>query len=77
MLYCDDKAASNIAHNPIQPDRTKHVEVDTNFINEMLDKSIICIPFVESQNQLANILTKRLRTISFNSFSLLLHTRRA
>ncbi|CAL8115745.1 unnamed protein product [Prunus armeniaca] len=27
-LYCDNKAAIAIAHNPVQHDRTKHVEVD-------------------------------------------------
>lgn len=27
-LYCDNKAAISIAHDPIQHDRTKHVEVD-------------------------------------------------
>lgn len=27
-LFCDNKAAIAIAHNPIQHDRTKHVEVD-------------------------------------------------
>ena len=28
-LYCDNKAAINIAHNPVQHDRTKPVEIDT------------------------------------------------
>lgn len=27
-LFCDNKAAIAIPHNPIQHDRTKHVEVD-------------------------------------------------
>lgn len=27
-LYCDNKAAMSIAHNPVQHDCTKHVEVD-------------------------------------------------
>ena len=27
-LYCDNKSAISIAHNPVQHDRTKHVEVD-------------------------------------------------
>lgn len=29
-LYCDNKAAINIAHNPIQHDRTKNIEIDTH-----------------------------------------------
>ncbi|CAL8167296.1 unnamed protein product [Prunus armeniaca] len=36
-LYCDNKAAIAIAHNPVQHDRTKHVEVDRNFIKEKVD----------------------------------------
>ena len=29
-LYCDNQAAINISENPVQYDRTKHVEVDRN-----------------------------------------------
>ena len=31
-LYCDKKSTISIAHNPMQHDRTKHVEVDQHFI---------------------------------------------
>lgn len=27
-LYCDNKVAINIAHNPVQHDTIKHVEID-------------------------------------------------
>ena len=37
-LYCDNKSAINIAHNPIQHDRTKHIEVDKHFIKEKLEE---------------------------------------
>ncbi|RDX92043.1 Copia protein, partial [Mucuna pruriens] len=57
-LYCDNKSAINIAHNPVQLDQTKHVEVDRHFIKEKLDCILICTPYVPSQNQLADILTK-------------------
>ena len=45
-LYCDNKAAISIAHNPVLHDRTKHVEVDKHFIKEKLDSGLICMPYV-------------------------------
>ena len=47
-LYCDNMAPINIAHNPIQHDRTKHVEIDRHFIKEKLEDDIINFPFVPS-----------------------------
>nr|KYP51535.1 Copia protein [Cajanus cajan] len=59
-LYCDNKSAISIAHNPVQHDRTKHIEVDRHFIKEKLDSGLICTPYVSTQGQLADILTKGL-----------------
>ena len=39
-LYCDNKAAISIAHNPVQHDRTKHVEVDRHFIKEKIEEGV-------------------------------------
>ncbi|MEI4902508.1 Ty1/Copia family ribonuclease HI, partial [Klebsiella pneumoniae] len=35
-MYSDNKSTINIAHNPVQHERTKHVEVDKHFIKEKL-----------------------------------------
>jgi hypothetical protein len=58
QLNCDNKAAIDIAHNPVQHDRTKHVEVDRHFIKEKLEAKIIEVSFVKSKDQLADVLTK-------------------
>ncbi|CAL9014728.1 unnamed protein product, partial [Prunus brigantina] len=56
-LYCDNQSAFEIANNPVQHDRTKHVEVDRYFIKEKLEHKLISIPFVPSSEQLADMLT--------------------
>ncbi|RVW62389.1 Retrovirus-related Pol polyprotein from transposon RE1 [Vitis vinifera] len=54
-LFCDNKAACDIAHNLVQHDRTKHVEVDKFFIKEKLDDKIVELPKIQSEDQLADI----------------------
>ncbi|CAL8167743.1 unnamed protein product [Prunus armeniaca] len=56
-LHCDNQSAFEIANNPVQHDRTKHVEVDQHFIKEKLEHKLISIPFVPSSEQLADMLT--------------------
>ncbi|RVW77143.1 Retrovirus-related Pol polyprotein from transposon RE1 [Vitis vinifera] len=67
-LICDNKAAYDIAHNPIQHDCTKHVEVDRFFIKEKLDDKIVELPKIRSEDQLADILTKVVSSQVFSKF---------
>ena len=66
-LYWDNKTAINIANNAIQNDRTKHIEEDRYFIKEKIDGGLICTPYIPSQQQLADTLTKGLRNLRFQT----------
>ena len=59
QLQCDNQSAISIAHNPVQHDRTKHVEVDRHFIKEKIEDNIITINYIPTGQQLADVFTKR------------------
>jgi hypothetical protein len=65
-MYYDNKAAITIANNPVQHDRTKHVEADRHFIKEKLEEKIVIFPFVKSKDQLTDILTKAVSSKVFH-----------
>ena len=64
-MYCDNKAAINISHNPVHHDQTKHVEVDKHFIKEKVEDGTICMVYVPTNKQVADVLTKTLSRRSF------------
>ena len=64
-LFCYNKAVIDISHNPIQHDHTKHVEVDRHFIRQNLEEKIIRFPFVKSEDQSTDILTKVVSSKNF------------
>ncbi|CAL8092463.1 unnamed protein product [Prunus armeniaca] len=66
-LFCDNKAAITIAQNPVQHDRTKQVEVDRHFIKQKLEAKVFQFPFVKSEDQLADILTKAISSKAFHN----------
>ena len=68
-LYCDNKSAITIAQNPVQNDRTKHVEIDRHFIKENIEEGIIIPLFVRSSEQVADIFTKGLPNPQFHKLS--------
>ncbi|RVW17646.1 Retrovirus-related Pol polyprotein from transposon RE1 [Vitis vinifera] len=66
-LYCDNKAAVSIAHNLVQHNKTKHVEIERHFIKEKIDSGLICTLFIASKLQLADVFTKGVQNPTFNS----------
>ncbi|KAL4347719.1 hypothetical protein GQ457_17G012390 [Hibiscus cannabinus] len=67
-ILCDNKSAIQIAKNPVQHDRTKHVEIDRHFISEKVNKGIATLSYVSTEGQLADLLTKALPRSVFDEF---------
>ena len=67
--YCDNKAAISIAPNPVLHDRTKHVEVDKHFIKEKIENGQICMTYIPTDEQIADVLTKGLSKKQLEKFT--------
>ncbi|KAG8472686.1 hypothetical protein CXB51_034612 [Gossypium anomalum] len=67
-VLCDNQSAIQIAKNPVQHDRTKHVEIDRHFIADQVNKKTATLSYIPSEGQIANILTKALPKPVFNKF---------
>nr|GEZ89641.1 ribonuclease H-like domain-containing protein [Tanacetum cinerariifolium] len=68
LVYCDNVGAVYLSANPVQHQRTKHIEIDIHFVRDMVQTGHIWVLHVPSRYQYADIFTKGLPTALFEDF---------
>jgi hypothetical protein len=66
-IYADNSACKAIAENPVHHQRTKHIDIQYHFIREKIEKGLVKVVKIESQNMLADMLTKNLGRVIFEN----------
>ncbi|KAK9079958.1 hypothetical protein SSX86_001633 [Deinandra increscens subsp. villosa] len=68
LVYCDNVSVVYLSSNPVQHQRTKHIELDIHFVWEKVAKGQVRVLHVPSRYQIADIFTKGLPRILFDDF---------
>jgi hypothetical protein len=68
IVYCDNVSAMYLSSNPVQHQRTKHVEIDLHFVRDRVALGEARVLHVPTSSQYADIFTKGLPTAVFEDF---------
>ncbi|GKD42727.1 ribonuclease H-like domain-containing protein [Tanacetum coccineum] len=76
LVYYDNVSAVYMSANPVQLQRTKHIEIDIHFVHDFVAKGEVRVLHVPSRFQYADIFTKGLPAALFLEFRSSLNVRR-
>ncbi|GJW78326.1 ribonuclease H-like domain-containing protein [Tanacetum coccineum] len=68
LVYCDNVSAVYMSANPVQHQRTKHIEIAIHFVRDMVKAGHVRVLQVPSRFQYADIFTKGLPSALFEDF---------
>ncbi|GJW01781.1 ribonuclease H-like domain-containing protein [Tanacetum coccineum] len=68
LVYCDNVSAIYMTANPVQHQRTKHIEIDIHFVRDMIARGLVRVLHVPSRYQYADIFTKGPPSALFEEF---------
>lgn len=66
-VFCDNMSAICISKNPVQHSRTKHIDIRHHFIRDLVEEKIVGLEFLPTAHQLADLFTKPLDNVRFQT----------
>jgi hypothetical protein len=68
LVYCNNVSAVYLSTNPVQHQRTKHVDIDLHFVRDRVAIGDVRVLHVPTTSQFADIFTKGLPSSTFSEF---------
>jgi len=68
MIYCDNKSGIRLAENLMFLDKSKHIEVRYHFTRDMVQRGVVRLHHISTDEKIVGILTKALQKGKFLVF---------
>eukprot|EP00253_Pinus_taeda_P036164 PITA_36164 len=68
VILCDNQSGIRLSENPVFHDRSKHIDIRDHFIRDMVQRGVIRLHHIGSDEQVTDILTKPLWKVKFLAF---------
>jgi hypothetical protein len=66
-IFCDNTSAISISKNHVMHSKTKHIPIKFHFLREQVMSKVIKVEYVGTKDQIADVFTKPLFKIQFES----------
>ena len=68
VVHCDNRSGIRLSENPVFHDRSKHIDIRYHFLRDCVQRGTIWLEYIQTDEQVADILTKALCRQSFVKF---------
>jgi hypothetical protein len=68
VVYCDNQSCIKLSKNPVFHDRSKHIDIRYHFLRDRVQKGAVALEYIQTDQQVADILTKPLAKGKFEMF---------
>jgi hypothetical protein len=67
-IFCDNQSCIKLSENPVFHDKSKHVEIKYHYIRDLVQKGVVKLQYIGTDEQIADVLTKPLSKVKFEYF---------
>jgi len=65
VIYCDNQSCIKLSINPVFHDRSKHIDIRYHHLRDCVQRKIMLLQYIPTEDQDADILTKALARSKF------------
>jgi hypothetical protein len=68
VILCDNQSCIKMTENPVFHYKSKHIEIRYHYIRDMVQRGVVRLQYVGTNEQVADVLTKPLSCVKFEYF---------